>query len=127
MNTKKSIAECCTLVGIVKGQHRAGQISPHAAPVDKRLIAIFDIARGMHVLSNVQLVYILNRECQRADWKSHRQICGKIIDPEFVLVPDKIDDDELIPVPIPSFCRSPALLHQITYLRTLPEADYTVS
>ena len=73
-------------------------------------------------------IYVLNRECQRADWKSHRQICGKVIDPESgVPVPLKVDEDELIPFPIPSFCRSPALLHQITYLRTLPEADYTVS
>jgi hypothetical protein len=51
----------------------------------------------------------------------------KDIDPEIgVPKPVQIDTDELIPTPIPLFVRPPALLHQLTYLKTLPEADYTV-
>lgn len=85
-------------------------------------------ADSIHICScSTFLIDISIRECQRADWKEHRQICGKVIDPEIgVPKPAQIDDDELIPPPIPSFRRSPALLHQISDLKTFPAADYNV-
>jgi len=70
---------------------------------------------------------ILIRECQRTDWKTHKHFCGKLIDPKIgVPKPVQIDDNELFPLPIPSFHRTPALLHQISDLKTFLEADYIV-
>lgn len=91
----------------------------------------------------------LDRDCQVADWKygfpvPHKNICGKkgYDDDEGTPQPDQVtppssggsedaDDAEIdtgIPAPEPSFKRSPALLHQISF-HTEPDSfvDYVVS
>jgi hypothetical protein len=68
-------------------------------------------------------------ECQVKDWKEgkpvpHKEVCGTAV-PE--LPKPVVDPDKRIPIPDPSFKRSPALLRQIAFLRRPPFSDYVVS
>lgn len=78
-------------------------------------------------------------ECQTKSWKHgipipHKTVCGKLIEDNVRVAADQspvpdVDDpanNARIPPADPSFKRSPALLHQISFLTQPPYVDYTV-
>lgn len=76
-------------------------------------------------------------QCQIESWKQgrptpHREICGKTanVTSEAITAPHAStpsgESSARIPDPDPTFERSPALEHQISFLRQPPYVDYTV-
>lgn len=77
------------------------------------------------------------RECQKKDWKNgaprpHKLVCGKSFkeDPSFSgnsTLADSKPKINKVPLPDPSFRRSPALCYQILKLEKDDNPDYVVS
>lgn len=76
-------------------------------------------------------------ECQKADWKHgtpvpHKILCGKEWSYQHTLEyvarkkPDQVASAPWIPAAEEGFKRSPALLHQITFLKDTPNVDYVL-
>ncbi|KDR68267.1 hypothetical protein GALMADRAFT_146498 [Galerina marginata CBS 339.88] len=76
-------------------------------------------------------IFYCSSECQKHDWKHgnprpHKNICGR---PESE-IPDEVkapsnENNKRIPLPVPGFKRSPALLHQISLqMKAEPPVDY---
>ncbi len=93
---------------------------------------------GPLVRNGIRILLRFNcRKCQTEDWKNgiprpHRVVCGKtsLEDESEAAAPTKLTDaiqEDCIPQPDPGFKRSPALLHQLSFLQQPPYVDYTVS